>query len=116
MPGAADDFVGGGVWTSRWHGVAPTAWLYFALTGGPFPASVPLGPEPFRLDLTGHVADTADPSACDSIFVGPDFDVEAGGVVALTAGRRIVVSPVSSVKTGGRLELATGSPRRAAIV
>jgi hypothetical protein len=80
------------------------------------PASVPLGPEPFRLDLTGHVADTADLSACESIFVGPDFDVEAGGVVALTAGRRIVVSPVSSVKTGGRLELATGSPRRAAIV
>ncbi len=37
MPSSPDDFAGGGVWTSRWHGVAPTSWLYFALTGGPFP-------------------------------------------------------------------------------
>lgn len=36
MPGSPDDFNGGGVWTTRWHGVAPTAWLYFALTGAPF--------------------------------------------------------------------------------
>jgi hypothetical protein len=28
MPGSPDDFTGGGVWTTRWHGVAPTAWLY----------------------------------------------------------------------------------------
>ncbi|RME43067.1 MAG: hypothetical protein D6791_16320, partial [Chloroflexi bacterium] len=34
MPGSPDDFTGGGVWTTRWHGVAPTAWLYFALTPG----------------------------------------------------------------------------------
>ncbi|MCP4658411.1 MAG: hypothetical protein GY856_23600, partial [bacterium] len=34
--GAPDHFLGGGVWTPRWYGVAPTAWLYFALTGGPF--------------------------------------------------------------------------------
>jgi hypothetical protein len=27
------------VWLSRWYGVAPTAWLYFAGTGGPFPAT-----------------------------------------------------------------------------
>ena len=32
MPGSPDDFAGGGVWTTRWHGVAPTAWLYFALS------------------------------------------------------------------------------------
>jgi hypothetical protein len=32
MPGSPDSFAGGGVWTSCWHGVAPTAWLYFALT------------------------------------------------------------------------------------
>jgi hypothetical protein len=32
MPGSPDDFSGGGVWTTRWHGVAPTAWFYFALT------------------------------------------------------------------------------------
>ena len=31
LPGSPDDFNGGGVWTTRWHGVAPTAWLYFAL-------------------------------------------------------------------------------------
>lgn len=34
MPGSPDDFTGGGVWTTRWHGVAPTAWLYFALNPG----------------------------------------------------------------------------------
>lgn len=38
MPSSTDDFNGAGVWTSRWHGVAPTAWLFFALTGEPFPA------------------------------------------------------------------------------
>jgi hypothetical protein len=38
VPGSPDDFTGGGVWTTRWHGVAPTAWLYFALNPGqPFP-------------------------------------------------------------------------------
>ena len=37
MPSSPDDFSGGGVWTTRWHGVAPTAWLYLALTGSPFP-------------------------------------------------------------------------------
>jgi len=39
MSGSPDDFAGGGVWTTRWHGVAPTAWLYFALTGEPFHAT-----------------------------------------------------------------------------
>jgi hypothetical protein len=34
MPNSPDDFTGGGVWTCRWHGVAPTAWLYFALSSG----------------------------------------------------------------------------------
>jgi len=34
MPSSPDDFGGGGVWTTRWHGVAPTAWLYFALNPG----------------------------------------------------------------------------------
>ncbi len=27
-----DDFYGEGIWLSRWHGVAPTAWCYFANT------------------------------------------------------------------------------------
>ncbi|MGD9100810.1 MAG: hypothetical protein PVF45_10050, partial [Anaerolineae bacterium] len=36
MPGSPDDFWGGDVWLTRWHGIAPTAWLYFAETGGPF--------------------------------------------------------------------------------
>ena len=36
MPASPDDFSGGGVWTTRWHGVAPTAWLYNALCGEPF--------------------------------------------------------------------------------
>lgn len=36
VPNSPDAFSGGGVWASRWHGVAPTAWLYFALTDEPF--------------------------------------------------------------------------------
>jgi hypothetical protein len=36
MVGSPDEFNGGGVWTTRWHGVAPTAWLYNALCGEPF--------------------------------------------------------------------------------
>ena len=36
LSGGPDDFNGGGVWTTRWHGVAPTAWLYNALNGEPF--------------------------------------------------------------------------------
>jgi len=36
MPGSPDEFSGGGVWTTRWHGVAPTAWLYNALNSEPF--------------------------------------------------------------------------------
>jgi hypothetical protein len=36
VPGSPDHFNGGGVWTTRWHGVAPTAWLYNALSGEPF--------------------------------------------------------------------------------
>lgn len=43
MVGSPDEFNGGGVWTTRWHGVAPTAWLYNALCGEPFhPGSQPL--------------------------------------------------------------------------
>jgi len=36
LPGSPDNFRGYIVWLSRWHGVAPTSWLYFAGTGGPF--------------------------------------------------------------------------------
>jgi hypothetical protein len=36
MPGSPDGYAGGGIWDTTWHGVAPTAWLYFALTGSPF--------------------------------------------------------------------------------
>jgi hypothetical protein len=39
IPGSPDAFRGYTVWLTRWHGVAPTAWTYFAATpktGGPF--------------------------------------------------------------------------------
>lgn len=39
VPGSPDNFSGGGVWTARWHGVAPTAWLYNALACEPFATS-----------------------------------------------------------------------------
>ena len=40
MPGSPDDFRGGDVWLTHWHGIAPTAWYYFAETSGPFIATV----------------------------------------------------------------------------
>jgi hypothetical protein len=40
MPGSPDNFEGGGFWNTKWHGIAPTAWLYFASSGGPFNASI----------------------------------------------------------------------------
>lgn len=36
LPGSPDEFRGYIVWLTTWHGVAPTSWLYFAGTGGPF--------------------------------------------------------------------------------
>ena len=52
MPGSPDEFNGGGVWTTRWHGVAPTAWLYNALCGGPFDFGSPSACIPFS-DVPG---------------------------------------------------------------
>ena len=37
MPGSPDSFRGYIVWLTRWHGIAPTSWLYLAGTCGPFP-------------------------------------------------------------------------------
>lgn len=36
MPGSPDNFNGAGVLNTQMHGVAPTAWLYFASSSGPF--------------------------------------------------------------------------------
>jgi hypothetical protein len=36
LPGSSEEFEGYTVWLTRWHGIAPTAWLYFAGTGRPF--------------------------------------------------------------------------------
>lgn len=38
MPGASDNWLSDALgWATTWTGLAPTAWLYFALTGSPFP-------------------------------------------------------------------------------
>ncbi len=34
LPAHQDSFQGAGVWHTSWHGVAPTAWIYFGLSGG----------------------------------------------------------------------------------
>lgn len=39
LANSTDNFAGAGVWTTRWRGIAPTAWLYFALTGEPLHAT-----------------------------------------------------------------------------
>lgn len=36
LPGSPDEFVGLTVWMTRSAGISPTAWLFFALCGGPF--------------------------------------------------------------------------------
>jgi len=36
VPGSPDDYAGYKEWLTTMHGVAPTSWLYFAGTGGPF--------------------------------------------------------------------------------
>ncbi|MEK7274382.1 MAG: hypothetical protein AAB110_03915, partial [Candidatus Desantisbacteria bacterium] len=41
LPGSPNNFTGDSVWLSTWHGIAPTAWLYFANTGGPFKHILP---------------------------------------------------------------------------
>ena len=55
----------------------------------------------------GIVSDKQSMVACDSIFVGPGLHVEAGGDLTLSAGRRIIVSPDSSVKAGATLGLVS---------
>ena len=36
IPGSPDSYRGASIWLTPMHGVAPTAWLYFAGTDGPF--------------------------------------------------------------------------------
>lgn len=48
MPGSPDEFSGAGVWTTRWYGVAPTAWFYFAIMDGPFYDVKPILPQEQR--------------------------------------------------------------------
>jgi hypothetical protein len=56
MPGSPDDFAGYTVWLTRWHGIAPTAWLYFAGKGGPYvmPSPAPAKIRPARNYYTTH--------------------------------------------------------------
>jgi len=49
LPNSPDNFTGYIIWLSQWHGVAPTAWLYFAATGEPFKITPPvLHAQPYR--------------------------------------------------------------------
>ena len=39
MPGSTEDWPANAFgWLTTWSGLAPTSWLYFALTGAPFPS------------------------------------------------------------------------------
>ncbi|HMQ31254.1 MAG TPA: hypothetical protein PKD53_11030 [Chloroflexaceae bacterium] len=49
LPSSPDAFSGGGVWTTDWAGVAPTAWLYNALTCEPFGLALRADCGPVRL-------------------------------------------------------------------
>lgn len=49
MPGAPENWSGSGFgWLSAWSGLAPTAWLYFALTSPPFPAAASVAIPPAK--------------------------------------------------------------------
>jgi len=43
VPGGVVDFSGDSVWHTRWHGVSPTAWLYFGCASSPFRLREALG-------------------------------------------------------------------------
>ncbi|MBZ0281794.1 MAG: hypothetical protein K8L97_13730 [Anaerolineae bacterium] len=42
IPNSPDTFSGYIIWLSPWHGIAPTAWLYFAATDEPFKITPPV--------------------------------------------------------------------------
>lgn len=44
MPGSPDNWTTDAFgWLTTWHGIAPTAWLYFAINGLPFPPEADIG-------------------------------------------------------------------------
>jgi len=81
MPGSPDSWSSHAFgWLTRWSGLAPTAWLYFAIKGLPFP----LPPPAMRGDANGDgIRDIADAIAILSyLFTGGGILNECGEVVA----------------------------------
>ena len=69
MPGSPDNWSTDAFgWLTRWRGVAPTAWLFFALTGPPFPESARDTDGDGQPDWAEFVAGT-DPMDPASFFV-----------------------------------------------
>ncbi len=76
MPGSPDNWTTDAFgWLSQWRGVAPTAWLYFALTGVPFPDSARDTDGDGQPDWAEFVAGT-DPLDGTSVFALRDVRVD----------------------------------------
>lgn len=57
MPGSTDDWSSDCFgWLSSWTGLAPTAWLYFALTGSPFPVIKDATPINAEFNMTYQIS------------------------------------------------------------
>jgi hypothetical protein len=95
LPGSPDDLAGGGVWTTRWHGVAPTAWLYNALNGEPF------HPTPHRIYLPRLLRNSVASGTVRGSVVLEDGRCCVGGLVGQTitvTAEHESSSPISPTK------------------
>ena len=80
MPGSPDEWESSFGWLTPMYGIAPTAWLYFAITGAPFPSSPQniCGGVDERLNFTIHEGEIATCRATHSIRLTPGFHAEQG--------------------------------------
>jgi|GEM_PF-1855041 len=100
IPGSPDNFQAYIVWLSKWHGLAPTCWFYFAGTNGPFHVTGSVHNSEYKViytsqNLSGHsVAAECNPGGGTSC---PCFDEDVALVSFASHGE--VTSNVREVNT-----------------
>ncbi|MGC1375063.1 MAG: Ig-like domain-containing protein, partial [Anaerolineales bacterium] len=81
MPGSPDEFNGGGTWATRWHGVAPTAWLYNALNNEPFVPALLAPVDGAHLNDPTPTLDWGDGQDHYQVQIATASDFNAGSIV-----------------------------------